>query len=503
MTLYPVILAGGSGTRLWPLSRENHPKQFLPLAGEQTMLQQTLLRLRGRSEVAPPLIVCNEAHRFLAAEQARQAGVRPHAIIVEPVGRSTAPALTLASLRLVDLGLQLGEDPLMLVMPADGVIGDLQAFLAAVDTGAALGDGGAMVTFGVPPASPETGYGYVRRGQTLTGPSSRSSKGLAYELSAFVEKPDAETAREYVASGEYMWNSGMFMMRSSVWFSELERLNPEMLKACRASLDNAHQDGDFYRPGAADFIACPADSIDYAVMEKAMSPRSGVAHMGRTSPSSGPQYAVVPLDAGWSDLGAWSALWENRTHDPHGNVVQGDVYAQDTRDSLLVAEGRLLATVGVEDLVVVETADAVLVAKKGRVGEVKDIVTRLKADGRTEHESHRKVHRPWGAYEIVDQGEGFQVKRLTVTAGAALSLQMHRQRTEHWVVVKGTAKVTRGEEVFLLEEDQSTYVEMGMTHRLENPGETPLEIIEVQSGTYLGEDDIVRFQDDYNRHSDG
>ena len=492
MTLQPVILAGGSGTRLWPLSREYHPKQFLPLTGERTMFQQTLLRLDGMHDVAEPVIVCNEAHRFLVTEQLRQLDKRPLAIILEPVGRNTAPALTLAALRLDEMGQGSSADRVMLVMPADHLILDLSAFQTTASVGVPLAESGNLVTFGVVPDAPETGYGYIRLGQEIGG---------AHRVSSFVEKPDLDTAKAYVDTGEYLWNSGIFMMRTSVWLSELEYRRPDIAKACRNAQSNGHVDGDCYRPGAADFVACPSDSIDYAVMEKVAGATDESADIPQPSTRSQSQgCAVVPLDAGWEDLGAWSALWAERDQDAQGNVIQGDVYVDSSENALLIAQHRLLATVGIEDMVVVETADAVLVARKDRVQHVKEIVARLKAAGRVESEVHRKVHRPWGAYEIVDEGEGFQVKRLTVNPGAALSLQRHNHRAEHWVVVKGTAEVTKGDEVFSLNENQSTYVPKGVNHRLENPGPDPLEIIEIQSGSYLGEDDIVRVQDNYNRH---
>ena len=472
VTLQPVILAGGSGTRLWPLSREFYPKQFLPLIGELTLFQETVLRLDGMEDVAEPLIVCNEAHRFLVTEQLRQLERTALGIIVEPVARNTAPALTLAALRLGELVGKSGADQVILVMPADHVLQEVDDFQNAVALGLSLAESDHIVTMGVVPDGPATGYGYIRKGEAIDG---------AYQVASFVEKPDLETATSYVDTGEYLWNSGIFLMRPSVWLSELEGSRPDIAAACRKAQFNGHVDGDFYRPGAADFVACPSDSIDYAVMEKV----TGAV--------------VVPLEAGWEDLGAWSALWAKRDHDSNGNVVQGDVYTDSTHNALLIAQHRLLATIGVEDMVVVETADAVLVARKDQVQDVKEVVERLKAAGRVESEHHRKVHRPWGTYEIVDAGEGYQVKQLTVNPGAALSLQMHHHRAEHWVVVNGTARVTRGDEVFALNENESTYVPHGVTHRLENAGQRPLEIIEVQSGSYLGEDDIVRLQDDYNR----
>jgi mannose-1-phosphate guanylyltransferase/mannose-6-phosphate isomerase len=465
MKLQPVILSGGSGTRLWPLSRELYPKQLLCLVGEQTLLQQAVARLDGLEDVSAPVFVCNEEHRFLVAEQLREMNVTPADIVLEPVGRNTAPALTLAALG-ATAG---GEDPLLLVMPADHVIRDIAAFHKAVRQASKLAEQGRLVTFGIVPQSAETGYGYIRRRQ-------------GHEVAAFVEKPDAKTAAGYLQSGEYLWNSGMFLLRASVWLDELRQQQPKILDACEVALRGSRRDGDFRRIAKDAFVLCPNDSIDYAVMEKTR------------------RAAVVPLDAGWSDIGAWSALWQVCSQDASGNVVQGDVVAHDTRNALLIAQHRLLGAVGVEDVIVVETPDAVLVAHKDRAQDVKEIVARLRHSKRTEHLTHRRVHRPWGSYEGVDSGERFQVKRLVVKPGASLSLQMHHHRAEHWVVVKGTARVTRGDEVLLLSENQSTYIPIGTKHRLENPGTIPLEIIEVQSGGYLGEDDIVRFDDHYNRH---
>ena len=489
MKLHPVVLSGGSGTRLWPLSRDNFPKQFLPIFGRSTLLQETLLRLDGLTDVAPALVVCNEAHRFLAVDQLRQIGKEPLDIVIEPVARNTAPALTLAALALTGRDLS-AADPIMVVMPSDHLIRDVAALHAALEEGASLADAGLMVTFGIAPRTPASGFGYIKRGESLDGPTAR-------RIEAFVEKPDQGVAAQYMDSGEWYWNSGIFMMRASVWLSELERSRPAIGKACRAAQHNGHRDGEFFRPGAPEFIECPSESIDYAVMESAVGPRKGRRRTGATGG------AVVPLDAGWSDLGAWSVLWEEDDQDREGNVVQGDVYTHATERALLIAQHRLLATVGVEDVVVVETPDAVLVAGREHVQDVKKIVERLKEDGRVEHASHRKVHRPWGTYEVMDSGPGFQVKRLSINAGAAISLQKHRHRAEHWIVVEGTARVTRDGEVSTLQKNQSSYVAEGATHRLENPGDSPLQIIEVQTGDYLGEDDIVRFEDRYNRHDDG
>ncbi len=485
MKLHPVLLSGGSGTRLWPLSRDHLPKQFLPLLGSETMLQSTLGRLNGLADVAEALIVCNDAHRFLVAEQMRQIGNTPLQIIVEPVGRNTAPALTLAALSLVTQHHDNDVDPIMVAMPADSVIRDANALQRALGEGAALAEAGYLVALGVVPTSPATAYGYIRTGNKINAVGMK----IARNMTAFVEKPDIELARRYIDSGDWLWNSGIFMMKVSVWLSELERHRADIASSCREAMNNGHRDGVFFRPGTTEFIDCPSDSIDYAIMERAV---------GSESSCSAPA-AVVPLDAGWSDIGAWSTLWEVQAQDSHGNVQQGDVYANSTEGSLLIAQSRLLAAVGVSDMVIVETADAVLVAKKDRVQDVKEVVRRLRDDGRTEQINHRKVHRPWGTYEVIDSGPEFQVKRLIINAMAAISLQMHHRRAEHWVVVAGNARVTRNDEVFLLEKNQSVYVPEGTAHRLENPSSQPLEIIEVQTGSYLGEDDIVRLEDRYHR----
>jgi mannose-1-phosphate guanylyltransferase/mannose-6-phosphate isomerase len=448
------------------------------------MLQETVTRMRGLADLGAPLVVCNESHRFLVAEQLRAIRVKPSAIVLEPVGRNTAPAAAVAAL-LAGAG---GEDPTLLVLPADHVITDSTALRAAVQAGAALAESGRLLTFGIVPYKPETGYGYIRAGLALEVPGPRSqvqgadqSPFTAFAVAEFIEKPDLSTARAYVESGDYYWNSGMFMFRASTFLAELERFAPEMLAACRTAVAAAARDLDFTRLDAEAFAACPGSSIDYAVMEKTAAA------------------AVIPLDAGWSDVGSWSALWEVGARDADGNVVKGDVLTKDVRNCYLHASTRLLAVVGVEDHVIVETGDAVLVARKDRVQDVKAIVELLKLNQRDEALLHRRVNRPWGAYECIDAAERFQVKHITVHPGATLSLQMHHHRAEHWVVVKGTARVTRGEEVLTLSENQSTYIPLGVTHRLENPGKIPLELIEVQSGSYLGEDDIVRFEDNYGR----
>lgn len=467
--LVPVILSGGSGTRLWPLSRELHPKQFLPLVGDRTMVQDTVARLQGL-EAAAPIVVCNAHHRFLVAEQLRAAGTPAAQIILEPVGRNTAPAVAIAAL--AALAASAGEDAHLLVMPADHCLRDVEAFQAAVRVGATAAAAGHLVTFGVVPTAAETGYGYIRR---AAGP------GPAYPIAEFVEKPDAARAASYLASGDYLWNSGMFLFSARRYLEELATFHPTMLAACEAAYDGAHRDLDFVRLGVEEFARCPGDSIDYAVMEKT---RSAV---------------VVPLEAGWSDVGSWSSLHDSLPADAAGNVTRGDVVTTDTIGCYLYSSERLVATVGLVDHVVVETKDAVLVAPKNRVQDVKTLVAQLKAADRSEPSLHREVFRPWGSYDSVDQGDRFQVKRLVVNPGATLSLQMHHHRAEHWIVVSGTAEITCDDRVFLLSENQSTYIPVGARHRIRNPGRVPLHIIEVQSGSYLGEDDIVRFEDNYGR----
>ncbi|MFH7321507.1 mannose-1-phosphate guanylyltransferase/mannose-6-phosphate isomerase [Desulfurivibrio sp. D14AmB] len=477
--IVPVILSGGSGTRLWPLSRELYPKQFLPLAGERTMLQETALRVAGFAGVGAPLVVCNEAHRFLVAEQLRQVGLEPGGIILEPCGRNTAPALAMAALQATEGG----DDPLLLVLPADHLFSRPEVLAAALEVAVPLAEKKHLVTFGIVPTGPETGYGYIKAGEELAlGNQPDAHPMAARKVECFVEKPERATAEQYLAAGGYFWNSGMFLTRASVWLAELERLAPEMLAACRRAWAGAARDLDFIRPGAAEFAACPADSIDYAVMEKTAAA------------------AVVPLpEAGWSDVGSWSALLAVGECDEQGNVCRGDVLITDSRNCYLHADQRLLAAVGVEDLVVVETADAVLVAHRERDQDVKAVVEQLKARNREESRLHREVHRPWGTYEGLAMDERFQVKRITVKPGASLSLQHHYHRAEHWIVVKGSARITCDDQVMLLSENQSTYIPLGSSHRLENPGKITLELIEVQSGSYLGEDDIVRLEDKYGR----
>jgi len=464
----PVIIAGGTGSRLWPLSRQLNPKQFLKLCGDTTFLQQTLSRLAGL-DTAAPAIICNEDHRFMVAEQLRQLAINNASILLEPVGRNTAPAIALAALQ----AMQGGDDPVLLVLAADHLIQDVSAFHSSIRVAMPFAIDGKLVTFGIVPNHPETGYGYIEKGRGL------GEGGFA--VRRFVEKPSLDIAEEYLASGDYFWNSGMFLFRASRYLDELERHHPAILAACRQALAASTQDMHFTRVDAAAFAACPEDSVDYAVMEKT------------------DDAVMVPLDAGWSDVGSWTAVWETSKKDAEGNVFKGDVLGHSTCNSFVHADSRLVATVGVEDLVIVETKDAVLVAHKSQVQDVKKIVERIKADNRHEHLNHREVYRPWGMYDAIDSGHRYQVKRITVQPGAKLSVQMHHHRAEHWVVVSGTAKVTNGDKTYLVTENQSTYIPVGQVHALENPGVIPLELIEVQSGSYLGEDDIVRLEDQYGR----
>ncbi len=493
MLLQPIVLSGGSGTRLWPLSREKYPKQLLPLIGDDSLLQATVRRVQGIADVtlAAPLVVSNEEYRFVIAEQLRLMG-QPGAIVLEPTGRNTAPALTLAAL----YAIQKEADPILLVMPADHVIVDKAAFQAVVRAGADLASHGAVVTFGITPDAPETGYGYIQAGAgygergTAASTAGAGIAGAARRIARFVEKPNLQTAQAYLDDGSYLWNSGIFMMRASVWLDAMAVCRPDILAACKTAWAEGTTDGEFLRIGKEAFAACPSDSIDYAVMERLAGERVAAGL---------PPGVVIPLSAGWSDVGSWDALWQVLPKDGAGNVLQGDVLLQNCTNTLAVSEGRLVACVGVSDLIVVETADAVLVAHKDKTQDVKKIVDSLKQQGRTEGHIHRKVFRPWGWYDGVDAGARFQVKRIVVKPAGILSLQMHHHRAEHWIVVSGTARVTKGSETFLVSENESTFIPLGTTHRLENPGRVPLEMIEVQSGSYLGEDDIVRFEDVYGR----
>jgi mannose-1-phosphate guanylyltransferase/mannose-6-phosphate isomerase len=479
--IIPVILSGGAGTRLWPLSRELYPKQLLPLVGERTMLQETVLRLEGLSDLGAPLVVCNDAHRFMVAEQLRQVGQANATVILEPVGRNTAPAVAVAALQ----AMADDTDPLLLVLPADHVIPDAVALRAAINAGVAVVKDGALLTFGIVPSAPETGYGYIKRGAVsgLRGaePTPCPSPLTPYVVERFVEKPDLTTAEQYLASGDYYWNSGMFMFRASTYLNELATTAPQMLAACELAWQGRVADLDFTRLDTAAFAACPADSIDYAVMEKTK------------------HAVVIPLDAGWNDVGSWAALWEVGASDEQGNVSTGDIISIDCKDSYFYAGTRLVAGIGLQGAVVIETADAVLVAAKDRVQEVKQVVEQLKKLKRDEYLLHRRVNRPWGAYEGLDGGDGFLVKRITVNPGSSLSLQCHRHRAEHWVVVRGVAEVTCENVTQILEANQSAYISIGARHRLRNPADEVLEIIEVQTGQLLSEDDIERFEDQYGR----
>src|SRR5579862_2678744 len=469
--IHPVILSGGSGTRLWPMSRAQYPKQLLPLVSEHTLLQEAALRVSDETRFAPPVIVANDDHRFIVAEQLRLAGLSPRAMVLEPMGRNTAPACCIAALMLAEAE----RDALMLVMPSDHAITDIAAFQKAIASAAAAADKGRLVTFGITASRPETGYGYIKRGKPLP-----QSAG-AFEVAAFVEKPDRAHAEAYLKSGDYSWNSGIFLFPVALLLKELERLQPAMVAACKDALSKATRDLDFLRLDRDAFAKVPSNSIDYAVMEHT------------------PHAAVVPVEMGWSDVGTWAALWLVSEQDKAGNVKLGDVIAEDTRHSYLRAESGMLAVLGVEDLVVVATADVVMVTKRDRAQDVKQLVATLERESRSELTTHPLVHRPWGTYRSIHNGDRVQVKHIVVKPGGILSLQMHHHRAEHWVVVAGTARVTRGNEEVLLHENESTYIPLGTKHRLENPGKLPLHLIEVQSGAYLGEDDIVRFEDTYGR----
>jgi mannose-1-phosphate guanylyltransferase/mannose-6-phosphate isomerase len=468
--LTPVILSGGSGTRLWPLSRKNLPKQFLALSGVSTLFQQTVARSRALAEIGAPVVVCSEEHRFLVAEQLRALDVEGASILLEPMPRNTAPAIAVAAWQ----GLANDPDAVLLVLPADHLIGDTKSFAEAVGKAMPLAEQDWLVTFGIRPEAPETGFGYIKRGEAV-------AEG-GFRVERFVEKPDAANAKAYVDAGDHEWNSGMFLFKASCFLDELQQHAPEMHAATKAAFEAAKIDLDFVRIDRDAFAASPEDSIDYAVMEK-------------TS-----RAAVVPVSCAWSDIGSWDALWAASERDHEGNRLEGDVIAIDSRNCFVRAtDRRLVAALGLEDIVIVDTPDAVLVAPRSRVQDVKRLVDKIKSNGRQEHLFHRKVYRPWGSYDSIDMGQRFQVKRITVKPGAALSLQKHHHRAEHWVIVSGTAEVTRNEEVFLVAENESTFLPLGAVHRLRNPGKVPLELIEVQSGSYLGEDDIVRLEDVYGR----
>jgi mannose-1-phosphate guanylyltransferase/mannose-6-phosphate isomerase len=466
--VYPVILSGGAGTRLWPLSREMYPKQLLALTSEYSMLQDTALRLAGIAGCRAPLVVCNEAHRFTVAEQLRSLDITASGILLEPMGRNTAPAVALAALK----ALELDQDAIIVVAPADHVIRDAGAFQQAADVAVGLAESGKLVTFGIVAHAPETGYGYIHRGP---------GDGPAYPVAEFIEKPPLATAEKFLAAGDYYWNSGMFVFKAGRFLNELGLYAPDILEASTAAYRTASSDLDFVRIGKAAFEACRSESIDYAVMEKT---RDAV---------------VLPLDAGWSDVGSWSSLFDALPANEEGNVLQGDVLVHDTHDCYVHSSSRLVTAVGMADHIIVETKDAILVAPKHRVQDVKELVTMLKKAGRSESAWHREVYRPWGSYDSIDDGDRFQVKHMQLKPGGSISLQMHHHRAEHWIVVQGTAKVTCGDKTFLLSENESTYVPIGAKHRIENPGKVALHIVEVRSGTYMGEDDIVRFEDNYGR----
>ena len=468
LNLIPLVISGGSGTRLWPLSRKQRPKQFLPVIGDLTLFQSTLLRLQDIADIEPTLVVCNESHRYMVAEQLRELNLENQGIILEPFGRNTAPAIALAALYLK----QQNKDAHLLVLPADHVITDIEAFYEAISSAVSISSDGYLATFGIRPNKPETGYGYIRKGQGINN--------NAFLVSAFVEKPDITTAKKYLDEGDFLWNSGMFLFKASRYLEELEKFYPSILDTCIKALPEDCKK-NFIFVNEKEFSNCIDISIDYAVMEKADSA------------------AVIPLNAGWNDVGAWSSVWEVGTKDQDGNVLRGDTLLHNAHRNLVYTEQRLVTLVGVDNLVVVDTKDATLVAHRDKVQDVKKIVDQLNASNRSEAILHREVNRPWGSYDCIDNGQRFQVKRIVVKAGEQLSLQMHHHRAEHWIVVSGTAQVRCGDKTFLLTENQSTYIPLGEVHSLANPGKVPLEIIEVQSGSYLGEDDIVRFEDQYGR----
>ena len=466
MQITPVILSGGSGTRLWPLSRKQHPKQYLSLADEQTMLQATIQRLQGLENLGCPIVICNQEHRFLVAEQLQQINIEKPMIILEPEGKNTAPAIAAAAHYI--------KDGLMLILPADHIIQDTQAFHQSINIAIKQAEQDKLVTFGITPVEPNTGYGYIEKSSEMVD--------QICKIKRFVEKPDLETAKQYLKDGNYLWNSGMFLFTAQNYLKELNKYNAKISESCKQAIEKAKQDYDFLRLDSAAFSESPADSIDYAVMEKTENA------------------AVVPLDAGWNDIGNWSALYQIGEKDKNNNVIKGNAITTETTNSYINANHHMIATIGIDDLIIVDTADATLVASKDKTQQVKQIVEQLQQQNRTEEQLHRKVYRPWGWYDTIDNGHRFKVKRICVTPGATLSLQKHHHRAEHWIIVKGTAKITNGNKTELLTENQSTYIPIGTTHRLENPGKLLLEMIEVQSGSYLGEDDIERIEDNYGRH---
>ncbi|WP_345828201.1 mannose-1-phosphate guanylyltransferase/mannose-6-phosphate isomerase [Erwinia sp. HDF1-3R] len=467
--LLPVIMAGGTGSRLWPLSRELYPKQFICLHGQNSMLQETVLRLSG-VQARDPVVICNEEHRFLVAEQLRQVNKLSHNIILEPVGRNTAPAIALAALNAVDQG----DDPILLVLAADHIIDDKSAFHEAIAQAIKYAKNGSLVTFGIVPTGPETGYGYIHRGEKIS-----DDENSPHRVQRFVEKPDRETADDYIRSGQYYWNSGMFMFRAKRYLQELEKFRPDILEACKRAMANVKEGDDFINIDKDDFIACPDESVDYAVMEKT------------------DDAVVVPLDAGWSDVGSWSALWEVNEKDVAGNSLKGDTFIHNAKNCYINTDDQLVAAIGVEDLVIVNTKDAVLVARRDQVQDVKRVVEFLKTECRSEYRKHRETYWPWGRADLVVQTGRFNVNRITVKPGEAFDLQMHYHRTEHWVILSGTAKVTIQDKTILLTENQSTFIPIGSIHTLENPGKIPLELLEIQSGSYLGDDDIINIKEQY------
>lgn len=485
MDIQPVILAGGSGTRLWPMSRSRYPKQFIPFIDDDSLLSLTLERMKGivpKGKLLQPLVVCNQENRFFVAEHLRQSGINGAHILLEPCGRNTAPALTIAALNII----KQSGDATLVVTPSDHLITDLTSFYKSIHIATEQALKGHIVTLGITPSIPEIGFGYIKKGEALTS----SNDEQVYHIDEFVEKPDLPTAEKYVVSNQYLWNAGVFVLKASTWLENIKVFQPEILRKCEDAFVKSRSDGDFCWIDREAFGLCPSDSIDYAVMEK------------QSKVESDRPPLVIPLDVGWSDVGSWSAFWDVQQKDESGNAVKGDGLAMDTKNSLIFSSSRLVTTIGVENLIVVETKDAVLIVDKSKSQDVKLVIEHLQRHDRDEINYHREVNRPWGTYDTVDAGDRFIVKRIVVKPGAALSLQMHHHRAEHWIVVKGTAKVTRGEETFLMSENQSTYISIGQKHRLENPGNIPLEMIEVQSGGYLQEDDIVRFEDVYNREND-
>ena len=489
MSLYPVILAGGSGTRLWPLSRQDSPKQFLPLISMQSLFQKTLQRLEGLDGVSDPVVVCNEKHRFFVTDQMETLSKSALAIILEPESRNTAPALTLAALKLSETICQESDnDPVMLVMPSDHMIHDIENFQNIVKRGTSLAVKGFFVTFGIVPDNPNTDYGYIQKGPKIE---------TAYKVISFTEKPRSNLAKKYLKTGKYLWNSGIFMMRVSAWLSALNQYNPDILKSCAKAHSNSDQDNYFYKPGNIDFIKCPNKSIDHAVMEKLA---SSVPNPDQKSPKGDKSCVVIPLDVGWSDIGTWPSLWKESLKDENGNVIQGNVYAENTKESLIYSQNRTIVTVGLDNLIVIETEDSILIANKNSVQDIKKIAKKTNSAPITQHQPCIKTHRPWGTYEIICSGAEFQIKRIIVNSKSSISLQKHQYREEHWLVIKGKAKVTRDKDNFILTENQSTFIPKGSLHRLENSSEDHLEILEVQMGSYLEEDDIIRLEDKYHRN---